>query len=156
MSEEDYRQDGSLILIHEKKHLSYYHTLDLGWMHCLLIFHWFNPMTWVLWQELRDLHEYEADEGVISSGVNMVQYQLLLVKKAVGTRLYSMANGFDHSKLKNRIGMMLKKRSNGWARAWVTSAMMPTRSLPATVMTARIVGIPLFLFAALATAARNR
>lgn len=62
-------------------HLSYYHTLDLGWMHCLLIFHWFNPMTWVLWQELRDLHEYEADEGVISSGVNMVQYQLLLVKK---------------------------------------------------------------------------
>ena len=116
MSEEDYRQDGSLILIHEKMHLSYYHTLDLGWMHCLLIFHWFNPMTWVLWQELRDLHEYEADEGVISSGVNMVQYQLLLVKKAVGTRLYSMANGFDHSKLKNRIGMMLKKRSNGWVR----------------------------------------
>ena len=116
MSEEDYRQDGSLILIHEKMHLSYYHTLDLGWMHCLLIFHWFNPMTWVLWQELRDLHEYEADEGVISSGVNMVQYQLLLVKKAVGTSLYSMANGFDHSKLKNRSGMMLKKRSNGWVR----------------------------------------
>ncbi len=110
MSEEDYRQDGSLILIHEKKHLSYYHTLDLGWMHCLLIFHRFNPMTWLLWQELRDLHEYEANEGVISSGVNMVQYQLLLVKKAVGTRLYSMANGFDHSKLKNRIGMMLKKK----------------------------------------------
>ena len=116
MSEEDYRQDGSLILIHEKKHLSYYHTLDLGWMHCLLIFHWFNPMTWVLWQELRDLHEYEADEGVISSGVNMVQYQLLLVKKAVGTRLYSMACGFNHSKLKNRITMMLKRRTNNWAR----------------------------------------
>lgn len=116
MSEEDYRQDGSLILIHEKMHLSYYHTLDLGWMHCLLIFHWFNPMTWVLWQELRDLHEYEADEGVISSGVNMVQYQLLLVKKAVGTRLYSMANGFNHSKLKKRITMMLKKKSNPWAR----------------------------------------
>ena len=116
MSEEDYRQDGSLILIHEKMHLSYYHTLDLGWMHCLLIFHWFNPMTWVLWQELRDLHEYEADEGVISSGVNMVQYQLLLVKKAVGTRLYSMANGFNHSKLKKRITMMLKERTNRWAR----------------------------------------
>lgn len=123
MSEEDYRQDGSLILIHEKMHLSYYHTLDLGWMHCLLIFHWFNPMTWVLWKELRDLHEYEADEGVILSGVNMVQYQLLLVKKAVGTRLYSMANGFDHSKLKNRIGMMLKKRSNGWVRLRILLAV---------------------------------
>lgn len=57
-------------------------------------FHWFNPMTWVLWQELRDLHEYEADEGVISSGVNMVQYQLLLVKKLLvqGSTLWPMAS----------------------------------------------------------------
>lgn len=51
-------------------------------------------MTWVLWQELRDLHEYEADEGVISSGVNMVQYQLLLVKKLLvqGSTLWPMAS----------------------------------------------------------------
>lgn len=116
ISNEDYQQNSLAILKHEKMHLRYHHTLDLLWMHCLLILHWFNPMVWVLWRELRDLHEYEADEGVIGSGINMAQYQLLLVKKAVGTRLYSMANGFDHSKLKNRIGMMLKKRSNGWVR----------------------------------------
>ncbi|MDE6347996.1 MAG: hypothetical protein K2L60_04930, partial [Bacteroides sp.] len=32
------------------------------------------------------------------------------------TRLYSMANGFNHSKLKNRINMMLKRRTNSRAR----------------------------------------
>ncbi|WP_291578569.1 TonB family protein, partial [Bacteroides sp.] len=34
----------------------------------------------------------------------------------VGTRLYSMANSFNHSKLKKRITMMLKEKSNPWAR----------------------------------------
>lgn len=123
ISEEDYQQNGDTILKHEKMHLRYHHTVDLVWMHLLLIMHWFNPMVWILWRELQELHEYEADEGVISSGVNVVQYQMLLVKKAVGTRLYSMANGFNHSKLKNRIGMMLKKRSNGWVRLRILLAV---------------------------------
>lgn len=67
-------------------------------------------------RELQEIHEYEADNGVINHGIDATRYQLLLVKKAVGTRLYSMANSFNHSKLKKRITMMLKKRTNGWAR----------------------------------------
>ena len=123
MSEEDHQNNGGTILKHEKMHLKYKHSIDLTWMHVLLILHWFNPMTWILWRELQELHEYEADEGVISSGVNAMQYQMLLVKKAVGTRLYSMANEFNHSKLKNRISMMLKKRSNGWVRLRILAAV---------------------------------
>lgn len=78
-------------------------------MQCLLILYWFNPAIWLLKRELQEVHEFEADNGVLNTGIDATRYQLLLVKKAVGTRLYSMANGFDHSKLKNRIGMMLKK-----------------------------------------------
>ena len=66
--------------------------------------------------ELRDVHEYEADEGVLNQGIDATKYQLLLVKKAVGSRLYSLANSFNHSKLKKRITMMLKRRSNKWGR----------------------------------------
>lgn len=51
-------------------------------------------------RELREVHEYEADNGVINNGIDATEYQLLLVKKSVGTRLYSMACGFNHSKLK--------------------------------------------------------
>jgi len=38
------------------------------------------------------------------------------VKKAVGSSLYTLANSFNHSKIKKRITMMLKKKSNNWAR----------------------------------------
>lgn len=117
VSVSDYSQqstDG--ILLHETMHLRYRHTLDLLCMQCLLILYWFNPAIWLLKRELQEVHEFEADNGVLNTGIDATRYQLLLVKKAVGTRLYSMANGFNHSKLKKRITMMLKKKSNPWAR----------------------------------------
>ena len=74
---------------------------------------------WLLRRELRDIHEYEADEAVISSGIDAKSYQLLLIRKAVGGRWYSIANSFNHSKLKNRITMMLRKKSSRWTGARV-------------------------------------
>lgn len=116
ISAADYSQQSEEILLHEMMHLRNHHTLDLLFMQIFLLVYWFNPVVWLLKRELQEVHEFEADNGVINTGIDATKYQLLLVKKAVGTRLYSMANGFDHSKLKNRIGMMLKKRSNGWVR----------------------------------------
>lgn len=116
LSQEDYERNPGEILLHEQMHLQHRHTLDLLWMECVVILHWFNPAAWLLMRELREVHEYEADNGVISNGIDATEYQLLLVKKSVGTRLYSMACGFNHSKLKNRITMMLKRRTNNWAR----------------------------------------
>ena len=116
LSQEDYERNPGEILLHEQMHLQHRHTLDLLWMECIVIFHWFNPAAWLLMRELREVHEYEADNGVINNGIDATEYQLLLVKKSVGARLYSMACGFNHSKLKNRITMMLKRRTNNWAR----------------------------------------
>ena len=116
LSQEDYERNPGEILLHEQMHLQHKHTLDLLWMECIVVFHWFNPAAWLLMRELREVHEYEADNGVINNGIDATEYQLLLVKKSVGTRLYSMACGFNHSKLKNRITMMLKRRTNNWAR----------------------------------------
>lgn len=116
LSQEDYDQNRETVLLHERMHLHYCHTADLLWMELLIVFHWFNPAVWLLMRELREVHEFEADSGVLSHGIDATQYQLLLVKKSVGTRLYSMASGFGHSKLKQRINMMLKKRTNRLAR----------------------------------------
>lgn len=116
LSKDDYERNPEEVLLHEQMHLQHRHTLDLLWMECITIIHWFNPVVWLLMRELREVHEYEADNGVINYGIDATQYQLLLVKKTVGTRLYSMACGFNHSKLKNRITMMLKRRTNSWAR----------------------------------------
>ena len=116
ISRKDLEENVREILIHEMAHIHHRHSVDLLVADICIFFQWFNPGAWLLKQELQNIHEYEADETVINEGVNAKEYQLLLIKKAVGTRLYSMANSFNHSKLKKRITMMLKEKSNPWAR----------------------------------------
>ena len=116
ISRKDLEENGREILIHEMAHIHHRHSVDLLVADICIFFQWFNPGAWLLKQELQNVHEYEADETVINEGVNAKEYQLLLIKKAVGTRLYSMANSFNHSKLKKRITMMLKEKSSPWAR----------------------------------------
>lgn len=116
LSEEDYEKYPDEILTHEMMHLKSHHSIDLLFMECILWLHWFNPAIWLLKRELKDIHEYQADKGALTLGIDATKYQLLLVKKAVGSSLYTLANSFNHSKIKKRITMMLKGKSNNWAR----------------------------------------
>lgn len=117
ISHNDLQDSGKAIWLHELAHIRAGHSWDMLLMGIFAIFHWFNPVVWLLKEDLQNVHEYEADEKVIKQGINMKQYQLLLIRKAVGTqRFTSMANSFNHSKLKSRITMMLKRKSNSYAR----------------------------------------
>ena len=115
ISEEDY-ENYPQILVHEQMHYLCRHSYDIIFMSIVQALHWFNPMVWLIRTELKQLHEYEADEGVINQGIDATQYQILLVKKAVGKKLYTIANGFNHTKLKKRITMMIQEKTNGWER----------------------------------------
>lgn len=115
ISEEDYLHHPSVI-IHEEAHLRKHHSWDLMLFSFVSIVHWFNPLVWIAKKELQQLHEYEADMEVIRQGMDATEYQLLLVKKAVGPKLYSMANSFNQDKLKNRIAMMHQEKTNSWGR----------------------------------------
>ena len=116
VSEEDLEENRNAILTHERAHIKNCHSWDLLLAEVCIFFQWFNPAAWLLKQELQTIHEYEADEWVINNGIDAKTYQLLIIKKAVGARLYSIANSFNHSSLKKRITMMIKKKSNPWAR----------------------------------------
>lgn len=107
----DYNEESRSVIIHEMAHVKKLHSIDILLAELVIIFQWFSPASYLLKRELRDIHEFEADEEVINSGADARSYQLLLIKKAVGSRLYSMANSFNHSKLKKRITMMVKKKS---------------------------------------------
>jgi len=115
ISEKDMEENSREILLHELAHIKKKHSVDLLLTDICIFFQWFNPAAWLMKQELQNIHEYEADESVINEGVDAKQYQLLLIKKAVGKRLYSMANSFNHSKLKKRITMMSKQKSKSRA-----------------------------------------
>jgi TonB family protein len=117
VSEQDMVEDGKAILIHELSHVREGHSRDLVLTDLFILFQWFNPAAWLLKQSIQQVHEFQADDHVLKAGINAKQYQLLLIKKAVGTRCYSMVNSFNHSKLKKRITMMWKKKSSKWAFA---------------------------------------
>lgn len=116
MSEWDYMNNPDEILAHEISHIQHRHTVDLIIIELILLFQWFNPAMWLLKREMKDIHEYQADMSVLETGIDATKYQLLLVKKAVGTSSYTLANSFNHSKIKKRITMMLKQKSNNWAK----------------------------------------
>ena len=104
------------IFTHERMHVKCRHSVDMILFLPLQLLLWWNPLVWITREELRLLHEYEADEGVIQNGIDATQYQLLLVRKAVGEHRFTLASGFQHTQLKNRIAMMLTTSSSRWMR----------------------------------------
>ena len=116
ISENDYQNNAREILCHEIGHIRHYHSFDILLVNIIEAIQWWNPLSWILASSLRDVHEFEADNEVRTSGVNIQEYQMLLIRKAVGSSSYAFANGFNHSLLKKRITMMLKSKSNPWMR----------------------------------------
>ncbi len=114
-SQSDVQEFRRMILSHELAHIRLRHSWDVMAVDLALCLWWFNPAMWLLRRELQSLHEYQADDAVLRDGVDAKTYQMLLIKRAVGSRLHSVANCLNHSNLKNRITMMCKKTSSRWA-----------------------------------------
>ena len=114
VSQEDMDDAAREILVHEAAHARAGHSWDIMFADAVIILQWFNPLAWIMKIYLKDVHEFEADEAVIASGVDAKRYQQLIIKKAVGARLYSIANSFNHSLTKKRITMMCKEKSKKW------------------------------------------
>ncbi len=125
LSPSDYEAQDASVLAHERGHISLHHSLDVILVDVLTALQWFNPAMWMLRQDLRAIHEYEADAAVLSQGINMRQYQYLLIQKAVAACGYSVANGITHSTLKNRINMMLTNKKTNRASWLKLLAMLP-------------------------------
>ena len=114
----DLLDESEIIIMHEKMHTRCRHSIDIVISQFVVAFQWFNPVVWIAAAELKLLHEYEADDMMLDAGISASKYQLLLVKKAVGPERFQLANSFNHSKLKRRIGMMTRETSNRWVRAF--------------------------------------
>lgn len=132
LSEEDYAAHSREILLHESAHIRKHHSLDLLVADLCTWLQWFNPAAWLLKRELQTVHEYEADAEVIDQGIDARQYQLLLIKRSVGSKFYCVTNHFNHNKLNKRITMMLKKKSNRKA-TWKYLYVIPVALCTVTV-----------------------
>ena len=137
LSRTDAGENCHAILLHEQTHIKCLHSVDLIIANIFAIIQWYNPFIWLIKSELQDIHEYEADEAALHSGVGAKQYQLLLIERAVGSSCFnSITNGFNHSKLKKRINMMMKKKNSRWSRLKYLS-ILPIAALAVALFACR-------------------
>ena len=125
------------IITHEEAHVRHRHSYDVVVVEVLTALQWFNPVVWFLRQELRVVHEYEADASVLSCGFNESQYIHLLMQKATGIQACALANGINTHKTKKRILMMLKPKSK--RAAWLKALYIVPVALVSLAMTAKTV-----------------
>lgn len=79
MDKVDYEQSGDMIMEHELRHIKGRHWIDMMMAQLVVIFQWFNPAAWLMREELKAVHEYQADDAVVKSGFDMRKYQMSLV-----------------------------------------------------------------------------
>ena len=112
LSEKDFSEHGTEMILHEQTHQREFHGLDLLISEICLVLTWYNPFSWLIRHELRQNHEFEADRNVLLKGVDESDYQLLLVRRVAGASRFHIANQFNQSNIKTRIAMMTREKSS--------------------------------------------
>jgi hypothetical protein len=102
------------IINHELAHIRLGHSWDMLFCEFTCRMLWCVPFAWMLRQDLRDVHEFQADRRVLSTGIKDEEYQLLLIRKATGAGLQPVVNALNQSPIKRRFKMMYTKPSRRW------------------------------------------
>jgi TonB family protein len=101
------------IIRHEQNHLKQNHFIDIIFIEFIKAFQWFNPVVYLFNRSLRAIHEYQADQECLSSGVPIVNYQSLLLNQVFKSSAFNLTNSFSNpSLIKKRMVMMTKKRTS--------------------------------------------
>ena len=103
-------------LRHEYSHIRLYHSVDLVFLlACTIV----NPVCWLVLQEIKIVHEYEADSEVINRyGIRNSDYQKLLIMRTVGAEAYALASSFNLN-IKKRIIMLNKNQTRKSRLMWL-------------------------------------
>jgi TonB family protein len=109
-------EEAGEIIRHEQNHLKQNHFIDIIFVEIIKAFQWFNPVVYLFNRSLRAIHEYQADQECLSSGVPVVNYQSLLLNQVFKSRAFNLTNSFSNPSLvKKRMIMMTKERTSALA-----------------------------------------
>ena len=109
-----------LVLKHERLHAAQGHSWDILLVQLVCCLLWFDPFVWLYGRDLREVHEYLADEAVLQQGSEgeFKSYLRLLYCQITGMQYVPIVNSFHFSTIKNRITMMKQPKSHkGWVKA---------------------------------------
>jgi TonB family protein len=105
-------EESEEIMKHEQNHIDHYHFFDIIFIEIVKVIQWFNPFIHLFNRSLRAVHEYQADERCLRTGVPVVSYQSLIMNQVFKSKAFTITNSFSNPTLiKKRMIMMTKKRS---------------------------------------------
>jgi TonB family protein len=109
-------EESKAITKHEENHIEQNHFFDIVFIEIIKVLQWFNPIIYLYDRSLRAVHEYQADEGCLNSGVSVANYQSLLLNQIFRSKIFPLTNCFSNPTLiKKRMIMMTKTRSGAIA-----------------------------------------
>ncbi|RZK71779.1 MAG: M56 family peptidase [Pedobacter sp.] len=116
-----------LILSHELAHVRQHHWADLLLAQLFCTLQWFNPFAWLYLKEIRENHEFLADQAVLAQGTSAAVYRAVLVNHCIGTRVFSFSSSFF------KYGMprikMLSRASSGGINKMAVVLILPAMGL---------------------------
>ncbi len=115
-----------MILAHEQAHILHRHYVDVWVAEAITRLLWWNPFLWWARQELRNVHEFEADSNVLATGEDVYAYQAILIEEVLHGDIV-IANGFNHSFIRRRFVEMLQstnRRMTSMAKAGTAAWML--------------------------------
>lgn len=111
------------VLTHELSHIKHHHTAERMTMEIVRSIFWFNPFIWLMCNSLTELHEWEADQDVLSEGFNIADYRKIIFNQLFGYNL-DIASGLHNHKTKKRF-IMMTKTFNGRSSLQRLSTALP-------------------------------
>lgn len=93
------------VLRHEMAHVRLLHTYDVLYYELLTALMWFNPLVWLLKNELRDVHEFQADAEVLTDA-HAQEYTALLAKEALVMAGIPIGSYFQKPQVFRRLRML--------------------------------------------------
>ena len=98
------------LILHEQAHCTQHHSIDILFIEIVKIIFWFNPIIWILKNEIQLNHEYLADNKVLRTQ-NLKTYQDILLNLVFRNNSTYLASNFNNSLTKKRLIMMTKNNS---------------------------------------------
>lgn len=114
--ESNFEQLDSEIIEHEKTHIKLNHSWDVLLTEIYIAFFWFNPLLYFYRKSLKSVHEFQADKGVLATGIKTSQYMQVLLQHIEVSKPNNSYNYFSQPILKRRVTMMTKPKSNALAK----------------------------------------
>jgi len=100
------------IIRHEMVHIRQKHSFDIVFFEIVRALNWINPLSWIVLNDIKLVHEYIADQATLNADLPKHDYAMFLINNSFGPIQSQLSNQiFNPPILKKRIQMLNKEKS---------------------------------------------